>query len=186
MPETLIGKDIRLTHGWMHNWWVADWKLHKFCTNDPSAGERQLETAFCALFPITVVLTTSWRRWRPGPNIETHKKGDDGRFACSASHSTNVKAKYGWKWMQTLVEKLQMNGILCHAGSRWGEKYFQFWPNAICESHLGFYLSEMDIFEKFQFWARSSFSDGLNLTSGNFLEREVFQNPQIQIKKPCT
>ena len=88
--------------------------------------------------------------------------------------------------MQTLVEKLQMNGILCHAGSRWGEKYFQFWPNAICESHLGFYLSEMDIFEKFQFWARSSFSDGLNLTSGNFLEREVFQNPQPQIKKPCT
>ena len=83
--------------------------------------------------------------------------------------------------MQTLVEKLQMNGILCHAGSRWGEKYFQFWPNAICESHLGFYLSEMDIFEKFQFWARSSFSDGLNLTSGNFLEREVFQNPQT----PC-
>ena len=32
---------------------------------------------------------------------------------------------------------------------QWGEKYFQFWQNAICESYLGLYLSEEDIFEKF-------------------------------------
>ena len=57
------------------------------------------------------------------------------------------------KWMEYPT-------ILCVA-SRWGEKYFQFWENAICESYLGLYFSERDIFEKFQLWAKSSFAIGL-------------------------
>ena len=53
--------------------------------------------------------------------------------------------------MQTLGQKTQMNGRILQYSvcQRWGEKYFQFWQNAICESYLGLYLSEEDIFEKF-------------------------------------
>ena len=78
---------------------------------------------------------------------------------------------------------------------QWGEKYFQFWQNAICESYLGLYLSEEDIFEKFALF-RCTFCSPwgppldialhpilLTLTSQLYLEYFPMQNilqPAIQ------
>ena len=156
MLERPIGKDTRLTHGWMHKWWwtVAHyWKLHKVCTNDSPLGwERQLETAFCALFK------ASWfmKEVKTRLSIPELIKRDDGRFSCSVSHTTGVKAKYGLGNEWRLGTKTANEWNTQQYCVRWGEKYFQFWVNAICESYLGLYFSGMGIFEKFQFLAKSS------------------------------
>ena len=135
------GQELRLSSSQdilINNWWKLPWSKHPY--RQEPAIERNIETELphrctdrvslsienCANFAQTmrrdnwrlflctfpkVVLTRSWRRWRPGPISEVIKM-DDGRFGCSVSHTTNVKAKYGWKWMQTRGKKLQMNGIL--------------------------------------------------------------------------
>ena len=83
-------------------------------------------------------------------------KRDDGRFSCSVSHTTGVKAKYGLGNEWRLGTKTANEWNTQQYCVRWGEKYFQFWVNAICESYLGLYFSGMGIFEKFQFLAKSS------------------------------
>ena len=100
-------------------------------------------------------------------------KRDDGRFSCSVSHTTGVKAKYGLgnEWRLGIKTANEWNAQQYCV--RWGEKYFQFWVNAICESYLGLYFSGMGIFEKL---VRSS---KITLLTKYFMHSEVKSSTRI-------
>ena len=108
-----------------------------------------------------VVLTTSWRSWRPDPNIRTHKKGWWQIWLFCVPYNQRKSQV----WLEMNADALtktanEWDTLRYSVGRRWGEKYFHFWLNTIWESYLGLYLSEVDIFEKFQLWAKYSFAMG--------------------------
>ena len=161
MPETPIGKDIDtlLTHGRMHKWWVADWKCTNFAQMMLLLGSDNWKLLFVHFSK--VVLTTSWRSWRPDPNIRTHKKGWWQIWLFCVPYNQRKSQV----WLEMNADALtktanEWDTLRYSVGRRWGEKYFHFWLNTIWESYLGLYLSEMDIFEKFQLWAKYSFAMG--------------------------